>query len=222
MELHLPTAFADHPRCERRTDAGGRTDAGFRGALHRIAAQPQTDLRQALVRAVSTPWDIRRRRPGGRGHHASPGMRKRRSPHSGQATRRFDAGGLNRDDVLPVAWIPVADAGHAAAGPCCTCGCCANEGSWRCYASLSIVESAGPGPDGRRHIPPALFLLALARDAGVGIATDGVITLPSSSGTIMLTWTSSGGMRATDVQPSQFIGGAKRRQSICAELYRAM
>ncbi len=72
------------------------------------------------------------------------------------------------------------------------------------YASLSLVKEAlGKGPGIRRHIPPALFLLALAVMI-VGLARpQAVVTLPKHEGTIILTIDVSGSMQADDVKPSR-------------------
>src|SRR4029079_14739899 len=69
------------------------------------------------------------------------------------------------------------------------------------YASLSIVKEAmGAGQALRRHIPPALFLLALAAMLLATTRPVAVVTLPSNQQTIILAMDVSGSMRATDVQ----------------------
>ena len=64
------------------------------------------------------------------------------------------------------------------------------------YASLSLVrEALGKGPGIRRHIPPALFLIALAVMI-VGLARpQGVVILPKQEGTVVLVIDVSGSMR---------------------------
>ena len=70
------------------------------------------------------------------------------------------------------------------------------------FASLSIIKEAmGPGQSIRRHIPPALFLLAVAAMLFAASRPLAVITLPSQQETIMLAMDVSGSMRATDVLP---------------------
>lgn len=72
------------------------------------------------------------------------------------------------------------------------------------YASLSLVKEAlGRGPGLRRHIPPTLFIaavavmiLALARPASV-------VILPAQEGTVILTMDVSGSMRADDLKPNR-------------------
>ncbi|MEI7447373.1 MAG: VWA domain-containing protein [Burkholderiales bacterium] len=72
------------------------------------------------------------------------------------------------------------------------------------FASLALVrEALGPGQRVRRHVPPALFLLAIAA-ALVAIARPtAVITLPSQFQTIVLAIDVSLSMRANDVQPDR-------------------
>ncbi len=72
------------------------------------------------------------------------------------------------------------------------------------YASLSLVrEAMDPGARLRRHVPPALLLLALAA-ATVAIARPtAVVTLPSQFQTIVLAIDVSLSMRATDVLPDR-------------------
>jgi Ca-activated chloride channel family protein len=72
------------------------------------------------------------------------------------------------------------------------------------YASLALVrEAMGPRPGLRRHLPPLLFLLALAT-ALVAIARpSAVVTLPSQFQTIVLAIDVSLSMRANDVLPDR-------------------
>jgi Ca-activated chloride channel family protein len=73
------------------------------------------------------------------------------------------------------------------------------------YASLSLVrEAIGPGQRFRRHVPPALFLLAMTA-AIVAIARPSmVITLPSEQRIIVMAIDVSLSMRATDIEPTRF------------------
>ncbi|MEY2801161.1 MAG: hypothetical protein RL513_745, partial [Pseudomonadota bacterium] len=74
------------------------------------------------------------------------------------------------------------------------------------YASLAIVKEAlGKGPGLRRHIPPALFLLALAAMLLASARPVATLTLPSTQQTIILAMDVSGSMRATDVQPNRLV-----------------
>lgn len=72
------------------------------------------------------------------------------------------------------------------------------------FASLSIVKDAmGKGPGIKRHVPPVLFLTAMAvlvLALGRPAAT---VVLPSQRATVILTMDVSGSMRADDVAPSR-------------------
>jgi Ca-activated chloride channel family protein len=72
------------------------------------------------------------------------------------------------------------------------------------YASLSLIKEAlGKGPGIRRHVPPALFLIALAVMI-VGLARpEAVVILPKQEGTIVLSIDVSGSMQADDLQPTR-------------------
>lgn len=72
------------------------------------------------------------------------------------------------------------------------------------YASLGLVrEAMGPGNRFRRHLPPALFLLALAAMILAIARPSATITLPAARQTIILAMDVSGSMRAKDVLPSR-------------------
>ena len=89
------------------------------------------------------------------------------------------------------------------------------------YASLSIVKEAmGAGQSWRRHIPPALFLLALVAMLLAAARPTAVVTLPSQPQTIILAMDVSGSMRATDVQPSRLEAAQAAAKAFLAELPR--
>lgn len=72
------------------------------------------------------------------------------------------------------------------------------------YASLGIIrEAMGPGSRWRRHLPPALFLLALTAMILAIARPSATITLPAARQTIILAMDVSGSMRAKDVLPSR-------------------
>jgi Ca-activated chloride channel homolog len=74
------------------------------------------------------------------------------------------------------------------------------------YASLDLVrEALGPAQRLRRHIPPALFLLALTATLLAVSRPTAVITLPSEQRTIILAIDVSLSMRATDVEPNRLV-----------------
>ena len=89
------------------------------------------------------------------------------------------------------------------------------------YASLSIVrEAMGKGQSVRRHIPPVLFLLALAAMLLASSRPFAVVTLPSDQQTIMLAMDVSGSMRATDVKPNRLVASQEAAKAFLAELPR--
>ncbi len=89
------------------------------------------------------------------------------------------------------------------------------------YASLSIVrEAMGRGQSVRRHIPPVLFLLALAAMLVASSRPFAVVTLPSDKQTIMLAMDVSGSMRATDVKPNRLVASQEAAKAFLAELPR--
>jgi Ca-activated chloride channel homolog len=74
------------------------------------------------------------------------------------------------------------------------------------YANLELVKEAlGPAQRLRRHIPPALFLLALTATLLAVARPTAVITLPSEQRTIILAIDVSLSMRATDVEPNRLV-----------------
>src|SRR6476660_1003565 len=86
------------------------------------------------------------------------------------------------------------------------------------YASLSIIKEAmGTGQQMRRHIPPVLFLLAMAALLLAAARPVAVITLPSNQQTIILAMDVSGSMRATDVQPNRISAAQAAAKAFVAE-----
>lgn len=71
-------------------------------------------------------------------------------------------------------------------------------------ASIAVArEALGKGPGWRRHVPPALMLVALAALLLAVARPMAVITLPLAQRTIMLAMDVSGSMRAEDVKPNR-------------------
>src|SRR5213078_313613 len=72
------------------------------------------------------------------------------------------------------------------------------------YANLSLVrEAIGKGPGWRRHVPPALFILALAFMAIAVARPQAVVAVPSQEGTVILAIDVSGSMLAEDMKPNR-------------------
>jgi Ca-activated chloride channel family protein len=72
------------------------------------------------------------------------------------------------------------------------------------YASLGLIrEAAGRGIWWRRHLPPAILLVALGAMIAAIARPAAVITLPSHHETVILAIDVSGSMRASDVEPSR-------------------
>jgi Ca-activated chloride channel family protein len=91
------------------------------------------------------------------------------------------------------------------------------------YASLSIVrEAMGAGQTVRRHIPPLLFLLALAAMLIAAARPMAVVVLPSNQQTIILAMDVSGSMRAADVQPNRLVAAQEAAKSFLKELPRTV
>lgn len=72
------------------------------------------------------------------------------------------------------------------------------------YASLSLVKEAlGRGPGIRRHIPPALFLIALFFMTAAVARPVTVVSVPVQEGVVILAIDISGSMRAEDLKPNR-------------------
>jgi Ca-activated chloride channel family protein len=91
------------------------------------------------------------------------------------------------------------------------------------WASLGVVKEAmGAQRAWRRHVPPALLLLALAALLVAIARPMAVITLPLVEQTIVLAMDVSGSMRATDVEPNRLVASQNAAKSFIAELPRAV
>lgn len=89
------------------------------------------------------------------------------------------------------------------------------------YPALSLVrEAMGPAQCWKRHLPPALFLLALAALLLAAARPLAVITLPAENQTIMLAMDVSGSMRAADVKPDRITAAQEAAKAFLAELPR--
>jgi Ca-activated chloride channel family protein len=89
------------------------------------------------------------------------------------------------------------------------------------YASLSLVKEAmGPGQRFRRHVPPLLFLLALATMIVAVARPAALVTLPTQQETIILAMDVSGSMRAKDVEPNRLVAAQQAAKAFVADLPR--
>ena len=87
------------------------------------------------------------------------------------------------------------------------------------YASLTLVKEAmGAGQKWRRHIPPLLFLFALAVMIAAIARPQAVVTLPSQHETVILAMDVSGSMRATDVEPNRLAAAQAAAKQFIAEV----
>jgi Ca-activated chloride channel family protein len=91
------------------------------------------------------------------------------------------------------------------------------------YANLSIVKQAlGRGGVWRRHVPPALLLVAITALLLASARPAAVVTLPSQEETIVLAIDVSGSMRAADVQPNRLVAAQEAAKAFIAELPRSV
>ena len=74
------------------------------------------------------------------------------------------------------------------------------------YANLSLVKQAmGKSVGWRRHVPPALLLLAITVLIVAVARPAAVVELASSRATVILSMDVSGSMRARDIEPSRMV-----------------
>jgi Ca-activated chloride channel family protein len=91
------------------------------------------------------------------------------------------------------------------------------------YASLSLVKEAlGAGQRFRRHVPPLLFLLALATMLVAVARPAAVVRLPIQQQTIILAMDVSGSMRARDVEPNRLVAAQEAAKAFVADLPRGV
>ncbi len=89
------------------------------------------------------------------------------------------------------------------------------------YASLGLVKQAmGQQSTWRRHVPPALLLLAITALLLAAARPLAVIVLPTQQETIMLAMDVSGSMRAADVQPNRLVASQNAAKAFLTELPR--
>jgi Ca-activated chloride channel homolog len=86
------------------------------------------------------------------------------------------------------------------------------------YANLALVKEAiGAGQRWRRHVPPALFLLALAAMLVAIARPTAVVTLPSQHDTVVLAMDVSRSMLAEDVQPNRITAAQVAARAFIAD-----
>ena len=87
------------------------------------------------------------------------------------------------------------------------------------YASLMLVrEALDPRQGFRRHLPPALFLLAMVAAILASARPSATITLPSEHMTIILAMDVSRSMQASDVEPNRITAAQAAAKSFVQEL----
>ena len=89
------------------------------------------------------------------------------------------------------------------------------------FAHLALVKEAlGQGAGLRRHVPPILFLAALAVMILAMARPTGVVMLPSQTQTIILAMDVSGSMRAQDVKPNRLAASQIAAKAFVREVPR--
>ena len=91
------------------------------------------------------------------------------------------------------------------------------------FASLGLVKQAMTKSTAwRRHVPPAMMLLATIALLFAAARPAAVITLPSAQKTVVLAIDVSGSMRATDVKPNRITAAQDAAKTFVAELPRSV
>ncbi|MEQ1683840.1 MAG: VWA domain-containing protein [Burkholderiaceae bacterium] len=91
------------------------------------------------------------------------------------------------------------------------------------FANLTLVKEAmGKSAAWRRHLPPALLLMALSALLFAVSRPTAIISLPSQQETIILAIDVSGSMRATDVLPDRFTAAKDAAKAFLTDLPRSV
>jgi Ca-activated chloride channel family protein len=91
------------------------------------------------------------------------------------------------------------------------------------YANLNMLKEAlGAGPRFRRHVPPILFLVALALMITAIARPAAVVMLPSQQETLILAMDVSGSMRAKDVEPTRLAAAQAAAKTFVSSLPRTV
>jgi Ca-activated chloride channel homolog len=89
------------------------------------------------------------------------------------------------------------------------------------FSTVSLVKEAmGRGASWRRHVPPALLLLAIGTLFVAAARPTAIVSLPSTQKTIILAMDVSGSMRAADVQPNRLVASQEAAKAFLTELPR--
>ena len=89
------------------------------------------------------------------------------------------------------------------------------------FASVDLIRQAmGTGLHWRRHLPPALFLLAMTAGLLAASRPTAVVSLPSRHATVMLVIDVSLSMLATDIKPSRIKAAQEAARSFLTNLPR--
>lgn len=91
------------------------------------------------------------------------------------------------------------------------------------FANLTLVKEAmGKSAAWRRHLPPALLLMALSSLLFAVSRPTAIVSLPSQQETIILAIDVSGSMRATDVLPDRFTAAKDAAKAFLTDLPRTV
>jgi Ca-activated chloride channel family protein len=88
------------------------------------------------------------------------------------------------------------------------------------YSSLGVVRAAAAGPNWRRHVPPALLLLACSGLLFAAARPVARVPLPWARTTIILAMDVSLSMRVTDVQPTRMAAAQEAAKLFLRDLPR--
>lgn len=88
------------------------------------------------------------------------------------------------------------------------------------YSSLGVVRAAAAGRNWRRHLPPALFLLACTGMLFAAARPVARVPLPWSRTTVILAMDVSLSMRVTDVKPTRLVAAQEAAKLFLRDLPR--
>jgi Ca-activated chloride channel homolog len=86
------------------------------------------------------------------------------------------------------------------------------------FSSIGVARAPTPTPHWRRHLPPALLLVACAALLFAASRPVARLTLPWARSSIMLAMDVSLSMRVTDVKPNRMVAAQEAAKSFLAEL----